>query len=91
MENFLPAPGGRQAVHCGHESLRQSRLEKRQFRFYRIIITTLFDPWALIRERRRIGSLGTVREAWYDSEQEAVEAGAALLKQKIKRGYQGIT
>jgi hypothetical protein len=35
--------------------------------------------------------MGTDRQAWYDSEQEALEAGAALLKQKAKRGYQVIT
>jgi hypothetical protein len=46
-------------------------LEKQQFRFYRIIITqTLFGPRALIQEWGRIGSPGTVWEAWHDSEQE---------------------
>jgi predicted DNA-binding WGR domain protein len=69
--------------------MRTAYLEKRQFRFYRIIITqTLFGPWALIREWGRIGSSGTVREAPYDSEQEALEAGEKLMKQKTtRRGY----
>ena len=62
--------------------------DKRQHRFYRIMVTrTLFGPWSMIRERGRIGSSGTVRETWYDSEQDALDAGGKLLKQKTKRGY----
>jgi predicted DNA-binding WGR domain protein len=71
--------------------LEKRNTEKRQFRFYRIIITqTLFGPWALIREWGRIGSPGTVREAWYDSEKEALEASEKLMKQKTRRRYQAI-
>ncbi|MDQ2695103.1 MAG: WGR domain-containing protein [Pseudomonadota bacterium] len=45
----------------------------------------------MIREWGRIGSPGTVRERWYDSDQEAQEAGTRLLGQKTKRGYLVIT
>lgn len=69
--------------------MRAIYLEKRQFRFYRIIITqTLFGPWALIREWGRIGGPSFVREVWYDSEQEDLAAGRKLMKQKTGRGYQ---
>lgn len=98
MEKFWSAPGGRYTASMNHPDkadwmkaayLEKRDLEKRQFRFYRIIITqTLFGPWALIREWGRIGSPGTIREAWYDSEQEALEAGEKLMKQKTRRGYQ---
>ncbi|EDZ65214.1 WGR domain superfamily [Nitrosococcus oceani AFC27] len=72
--------------------LEKRNPEKRQFRFYRIMITqTLFGSWAMIREWGRIGSPGTVREVWFDSEQEALEAGEKLMNQKTRRGYQVIT
>jgi predicted DNA-binding WGR domain protein len=62
---------------------------KRQARFYHILVLpTLFGPWAMVREWGRIGSPGTVRETWFDSEQEAREAGMRLQAQKMKRGYQ---
>ncbi|MDQ2694580.1 MAG: WGR domain-containing protein [Pseudomonadota bacterium] len=61
---------------------------RRQWRFYRIVVCpTLFGPWAMVREWGRIGSPGTVRETWHDSEEEALEAGERFLKQKTKRGY----
>ena len=62
--------------------------DKRQHRFYSIMVTrTLFGPWSMIREWGRIGSAGTVRETWYASEKDALDAGGKLLKQKINRGY----
>jgi len=65
--------------------------DKRQARFYRIRVSqTLFGSWAIIREWGRIGSAGTVRETWYDSEAEALDAGEKLLAQKTKRGYQHV-
>lgn len=67
--------------------LEKRDINKQQFRFYRIVITqTLFGSWALIREWGRIGSPGTVREAWYDSEQKTLEAGEKPMRQKAKRG-----
>lgn len=68
--------------------LEKRRPEHNQFRFYHIFVTpTLFGPWALLREWGRIGSPGTVKERWYDSEPAALAAGRELLAQKIKRGY----
>jgi len=58
-------------------------------RFYALYVTqTIFDDWALIREWGRIGSPGTVRENWFDTEKEALNAQLALLQLKRKRGYQ---
>jgi predicted DNA-binding WGR domain protein len=57
-------------------------------RFYLITITpTLFGEWALIREWGRIGSPGTVRELWFESEDQAQKEVEKLLRQKEKRGY----
>jgi predicted DNA-binding WGR domain protein len=57
-------------------------------RFYLVTITpTLFGEWALIREWGRIGSPGTVRELWFDSEDQAQQEAEKLLRQKEKRGY----
>ncbi|ABA56535.1 hypothetical protein Noc_A0022 (plasmid) [Nitrosococcus oceani ATCC 19707] len=91
MEKFWPAPGGRYTAAMNHPDeadwlraayLEKRDLEKRQFRFYCIIITQmLFGHWALIREWGRIDSLGTVREVWYDTQEHAREAGAILLSQ----------
>lgn len=60
-------------------------------RFYQLYITpTLFDDWSLIREWGRIGSPGTVRKNWFDTEKQAVEAGLIIMKNKQKKGYQAI-
>jgi predicted DNA-binding WGR domain protein len=56
-------------------------------RFYRMALApTLFGEWALIREWGRLGSPGTVRELWFDSEARAVEQ-QKWLRQKQRRGY----
>lgn len=71
-------------------------LEKRdpsrnQHRYYSImVLPTLFGQWAMIREWGRIGQGGTVRETWYDSEDEALEAGENLCKKKQHRGYRAL-
>lgn len=57
-------------------------------RFYAMHVTqTIFGDWALIREWGRIGSPGTIRENWFDTKKEALEAEWKLLNQKIKKGY----
>lgn len=62
--------------------------ERNMARFYRItVIPTLFGEWALIREWGRIGSPGTLREAWYDDEPAARRAGEQRVQQKLRRGY----
>jgi len=71
-------------------------LEKRdparnQNRYYSILVSrTLFGQWTMIREWGRIGQSGTVRETWYDTENEAMEAGEKLAKQKQQRGYKTV-
>lgn len=68
-------------------------LEKRKSnqnmqRFYAMhVVQTIFGEWALIREWGRIGSGGTVREQWFDTEEEAIAAGNRLQAAKEKRGY----
>jgi predicted DNA-binding WGR domain protein len=70
-----------------------ARLEKRDpaknmARSYRIWVTpTLFGSYAVVREWGRIGSPGTVREEWFESEEEAIHARLRLCRRKERRGY----
>lgn len=50
-------------------------------------LRTSFGSWAVVREWGRIGSPGTVREAWHATEDEAVRDGLALRRRKQRRGY----
>ena len=69
------------------------RLERREparnrMRFYAIIVTrTLFGSWAMVREWGRIGQPGTVRETWFETEDEAWAVGEQWRQRKVKRGY----
>ena len=51
------------------------------------VVQTIFGKWALIRECGRIGSGCTLREQWFDTEEEAIAAGNRLRAVKEKRGY----
>jgi len=62
--------------------------EKNMQRFYAMhVVQTIFGDWALIREWGRIGSPGTVRENWFDTEEEAITAELKILSEKGNRGY----
>lgn len=62
---------------------------KNMRRFYAMHVTrTIFVDWALIREWGRIGSPGTVREEWFDTEGEALAGEAEIFGRKGKKGYQ---
>ena len=62
--------------------------EKNMARSYRIWMTpTLFGHYAVVREWGRIGSPGTVREEWFESEGEALQDGLDLCRRKEQRGY----
>ena len=65
--------------------------DKNMHRFYQMHVAPgLFDEWSLIREWGRIGSPGTVRKDWFDTEEEAVTAGQKIIDSKQKKGYQTI-
>lgn len=65
--------------------------EENQFRFYKLSISpALFGEWSLVREWGRIGSAGTVKIDFFDTEKEAVQKQAQLFKQKQKKGYQPV-
>jgi predicted DNA-binding WGR domain protein len=58
-------------------------------RFYQMFVTPgLFDDWSLVKEWGRVGSPGTVRKDWFDSEEAAAIAGQKIRMSKIKKGYQ---
>lgn len=60
-------------------------------RYYRMTIQpTLFGEWSVVREWRRIGRGGQVREVPYLSECEAIEATAVIGRQKVRRGYSAL-
>jgi len=48
----------------------------------------IFGDWSLVREWGRVGSPGTVRKDWFDSEEEAIIAGEKMCEVKQKKGYQ---
>ncbi|CCE23767.1 protein of unknown function [Methylotuvimicrobium alcaliphilum 20Z] len=43
--------------------------------------------WSLVREWGRVGSPGTVRKDWFDTEPEALETAGKLFDAKKKKGY----
>ena len=69
--------------------LTKTNPKENQFRFYKLYISpTLFGEWSLVREWGRIGSAGTVKIDFFDTEKEAVQKQAQLFEQKQKKGYQ---
>ncbi len=61
------------------------------YRFYQMYVTpALLGEWSLVREWGRVGSPGTIRKSWFDTEAQACEAGLDVLKTKLKKGYQMI-
>lgn len=57
-------------------------------RFYQMQVAPgIFGDWSLIREWGRIGSPGTVRKNWYDTEAEALSCAEKLCAAKHKKGY----
>ncbi len=60
-------------------------------RFYQMHVTPgLFDEWSLIREWGRVGSPGTVRKDWFETEEDAITAGQKIIESKQKKGYETI-
>jgi predicted DNA-binding WGR domain protein len=58
-------------------------------RFYQMhVVPGIFGDWSLIREWGRIGSPGTVRKEWFDTEGEALARESVIFTQKSKKGYQ---
>lgn len=72
-----------------HIYLERHDPDKNLHRFYQMFVTPgIFGDWSLVREWGRAGSPGTVRKDWFDSEEEAQEAGQKLKTIKEKKGYQ---
>jgi len=64
---------------------------KNMHRFYQMFVAQgLLGEWSLIREWGRVGSPGTVRNDWFDTEEEAVIARQKIADSKQKKGYQNI-
>ncbi len=55
-----------------HIYLERHDPDKNLHRFYQMFVTPgIFGDWSLVREWGRVGSPGTVRKDWFDSEEEA--------------------
>jgi predicted DNA-binding WGR domain protein len=74
-----------------HVYLIRNDTDKNMHRFYQLYITpALLGEWSLVREWGRIGSPGTVRKNWFETEEQAVAEGMRVLKGKLKKGYRTI-
>lgn len=72
-----------------HIYLERHDQDKNVHRFYQMYVTPgIFDNWSLVREWGRVGSPGTVRKDWFDTEEEAITARQTLYDAKRKKGYQ---
>ena len=64
---------------------------KNMHRFYQMfLVQGLLGEWSLIREWGRVGSPGTVRKEWFETEEEAMTARQTLYDAKQKKGYQTV-
>ena len=71
-----------------HIYLERHDPDKNLHRFYQMFVTPgIFGDWSLVKEWGRVGSPGTVRKYWFDSEEEAVAAKLNLANAKQKKGY----
>jgi predicted DNA-binding WGR domain protein len=71
-----------------HLYLERHDTENNMHRFYQMFVTPgLFDDWSLIKEWGRVGSPGTVRKEWFDTQEKAIVAGKKLCTAKCKKGY----
>ncbi len=71
-----------------HIYLERHEPDKNLHRFYQMFVTPgIFGDWSLVREWGRVGSPGTVRKDWFDSEEVALIAETTLVKVKQKKGY----
>jgi predicted DNA-binding WGR domain protein len=74
-----------------HVYLVRHEPDKNLHRFYQMFVTPgLLDEWSLIREWGRVGSPGTVRKDWFDTEEQAAIARQKIITSKQKKGYQVI-
>ena len=64
---------------------------KNMHRFYQMFVAQgILGEWSLIREWGRVGSPGTVRKDWFETEEEAKTARQTLYDAKQKKGYQTV-
>jgi len=58
-------------------------------RFYQLfVLPTLLDDWSLVREWGRIGSPGTVKKDWFETQTLADLAFQKISQEKLNKGYQ---
>ena len=71
-----------------HAYLQRHDAHQNLHRFYQLWVTPgLFGDWSLVREWGQVGSPGTVRKNWFETESDAEKAGLSILNAKVKKGY----
>jgi len=69
-----------------HIYLERHDPDKNLHRFYQMFVTPgIFGDWSLVREWDRVGSPGTVRKNWFDTEEETVIARQKIVDSKQKK------
>lgn len=62
--------------------------DSNKHRFYQMfLVLGIFGDWGLVREWGRIGSGGQIRSDWFETEEQALNAGLKIRKSKINKGY----
>jgi len=51
------------------------------------VLPTLFDDWSLVREWGRIGSPGTIKKDWFETQALADLAFQKISQEKVNKGY----
>ena len=95
MINYQPYLSVTQALACHticlmsqHAYFQRHDAHQNLHRFYQLWVTPgLFGDWSLVREWGRVGSPGTVRKIWFETESDAEKAGLSILNAKVKKGY----
>ncbi|KJV05166.1 WGR domain-containing protein [Methylocucumis oryzae] len=76
---------------AGPWRLHKIQPEANAYRFYSLHVSPgVFGDWALVKEWGRIGSPGTLRNEWFNTEAEAIAAALALKAKKERGGYQAV-
>jgi predicted DNA-binding WGR domain protein len=68
--------------------LERHEPDKNLHQFYQLfVVPDLLGDWSLVREWGRVGSPGTVRKEWFDSDDEAMVVSEKLSDANRKKGY----
>lgn len=65
--------------------------DKNLHRYYQLhVVPGIFGDWSLIKEWGKVGFPGTLQKEWFETEDEALQAGERIRTIKEKKGYTSI-